>query len=268
MARWASLVKLRRTEHPVMLVDAGDFCTIRRERMQQVKARYFFEGMKLLGYDALGIGERDISFGRARLLETAKSYQLQLVSSNIRDKATGRHIVQPYIIKDIGGTRTLFGRKGSVRVGIFSVVLPTFVHKADRQAMEYYTIVNPKISALEMVTKLRERGCDLVVALSHQGWNKSFELARGVPGIDIVLNGHRSHNGTHSEMAGNTIVVDTGVKHSSFTEILVTYRDNRPVTKALDLGGKLLKLKGDPDLIELEKRFEEEKRASRTNPGP
>ncbi len=258
MARWASLIQRRRSERPILLVDAGDFCSSSRSRYQETKDRYFFEGMKRLGFDAIGIGENEIKFGRKQLLEAMKSADLPLVSSNIIDKRGNGHLVSPHLIRTTGGDRILLWRRGGFKVGILSVVLPVYVHSIDENVSKYYDVRDAKMTALEKVSTLRQRGCTLIVALSHLGWENSLELAREVPGIDIVINGHRTHHGTHHQFVGETIVVDTGINRSSFTEIDVTFHDGKPRFFAKDLGKALLSFDGDPAFLALEKSFETE----------
>lgn len=261
MARWATLIEQRRREKSVLLFDTGDFCQIRRTTHQDIKDRLFFEGMKLLGYDAVAIGEREIKFGRKKLHKFAKQYKLSLISSNIIDRMTGKLIAKPFVIKDIGGKRSLFGRKGGLKVGVFSVILPGFVLSVDSKAIDYYNVLDPKIAALEAVTTLRSKGCDLVIAISHQGWKKSLDLAHDVPGIDIVINSHRSHRGTFRERIAHTLVVDIGENKTSFTEIEIAFKGDSLITNATDVGKILLESEDHPELIKLERIYKRETRA-------
>ena len=258
MARWASLVEKRRSERAVLLIDTGDFSLPRDAKQRDVKDRFFFEAMKLLRYDAIGIGEFDTRAGIEGLLATAKRYDLPLVSSNIFDRATQGPLASESIVKDIGGVRTLFGRRGAVRVGIFSVVLPSFIHRNGAEDAQRYFVVDPKLSALAAATNLRTRGCDLVIAVSHLGWENSLELAREVPGIDIVLNGHRRHARTFEERVGSTVVVDAGEKEWSFAEVSVAFTGDSLVVAAADVCGAALALREDPRLAELQKEYAKE----------
>jgi 5'-nucleotidase len=267
MARWAALLEQRRQEKPVLLVDAGDFCPVIRKRHQDVTNRYFFEGLKHLGYDAIAVGEQEIRFGRKRLLEVMKSADLPLVSSNIIDKRGNGPLVAPYVVTTVGGRRVLFWRSGGVTIGIMSVVLPVYVHSINESVTKYYDIKNTRMTALQTASTLREQGCDIVIALSHLGWQNTLELAASVPGIDIVINGHRARTGSHHEFAGETIVVDTGPNRSSFTEIEVTMQGGVPRFAVKELGRVLLSLKGHPFFLELEKAYEAELETLRTGSG-
>ncbi len=232
-------------------------------RHQNIKDRYFFEGMKRLGYDAIAVGESEIRLGRKQLLEEVKNADLPLVSSNIIDKRGNGHLAAPYIVTTLGKHPLLFWRKGRIKVGVLSVVLPSYIHGIDEEIHKYYDVQDTRMSALVAVSALRKRGCDLIIALSHLGWENSLEFAKTVPGIDIVINGHRSHNGLYHEYVGETIVIDTGINRASFAEINVTIEGGTLRYNTKDMGKVLLTLDGDPEFVALEKSYEEEIEASK-----
>ncbi len=258
MARWASFIDSKRSETPVLLLDTGNFCRSRHSKNDDLDYQYFFEGLKLMKYDAINVASNEIRYGRKRLLQIAKKNGLPLVSANIYDKRANGFLASPWIIKHLGGRRTIFGRKGGVRVGIFSVTLPSFIHKIDPIIPRYYDVRNPKIAALDAISRLREKGCDLIIAISHQGWGKSLDFAADVPGIDIVVNGRRSHEGTHYELVDSTLVVDTGIHRISFTEIEARYYKGKLFLKATDVGGAAHKSEERVDLKELELEYQKE----------
>jgi 2',3'-cyclic-nucleotide 2'-phosphodiesterase (5'-nucleotidase family) len=257
MARWASLVDQRRSKRATILIDAGDFSLPPDTRNRDFKERYFFEAMKLLRYDAVAVGDGETRDG---LLAAAERLRLPLVSSNIRDRATGEPVAAESIVKEVGGSRTLFGRRGAVRVGIFSVVLPSFVHRAGRDGRPQYNVLDPKLSSLAAAANLRARGCDLVIAVSHLGWRNSIELARDVPGIDLVLNGHREHARTHLERVGSTAVVDAGETEWSFSEVSVTFEGDSLGIAAANVCGEALGMRADPRFVEIQEKYAEELR--------
>ncbi len=111
------------------------------------------------------------------------------------------------------------------------------------------------------MSALKKKGCDLIVALSYQGWPQSLELARSVEGIDIVINGRREHNRPTGETTGRTTVVDTGIKRISLTEVLVEWKGGVPRINVIESGPEAKKMKGRKDLLELEKRYQAELRS-------
>ncbi len=260
MARWASLIVNRRSKHPAILLDAGGFCNPGQGSDTAFNVDYFFEGMRMIGYVAAGVGAEEIRFGRDRLIERVDQAEFRLLSSNIYDKRAGDMIGAEYTIIRAGGRRTLTGTKGGVKIGVFSVALPFLIHEIDPEIPKYYDILDPRIAALAAVSALREEGCDLIVALSYQGWSGSLTLAESVDGIDIVINGKREHNQPTGEKVGATMVVDTGIRRISLTEVLVEWTAGNPKFRVLESGPEAKMMKGRADLLELEKKYEIELR--------
>ncbi|MBU8922746.1 MAG: hypothetical protein KOO63_13085 [Bacteroidales bacterium] len=258
MARWASYIDNQREKGSVLLLDTGNFCRSMKVKTDKLDYRYFFEAMKKMDYAAVNVADNEIRFGRKKLLETAEKYDIPLISSNIYDKRGKQTLGRKYIIKNVGGKSTLFGNKGGLRVGIFSVVLPHFIYEVDPIVPKYYAVSNPNIAALEAVSKLKEEGCDLIIAISHQGWLQSMSLAEEIDGIDIVINGRKNHQGTYHEWSDSTIVVDTGNKRVSFTEIKVEYRNGKRYILATDMGARAHKSEGRADLKKLEEIYAKE----------
>ena len=258
MARWAALLEKRRDERPVMLVDAGDFCAVGKMRDQETKDRYFFEAVEKLDYDALAVAENEILFGRQKLLERAGENHLPLLSSNILDRESGKHIFDRTLVSSVGGSGFLFFRRGGVKVGLFSVADPRIIYGADRLVEKYYEVVDPRIAALDAVTDLRKRGCEIIIALSHQEWDLSADFAREVGGIDIVVVSHSSMAQAKSELIGDVLLVAPGSSRTSFTEIEVSWGEEGVRTGMIDHGKELLGMKGHPEFAEIEKRYVEE----------
>lgn len=258
MARWASLVEQRRTERPTLLVDAGDFHWSHPIVYQDIRDRYFFGDMKYMRYDAIGIGEYETAARTENFLESLKRYRLPFLSTNILSAAARQPIAAQEIVKTFGGRRTMFGRTGGWRVGLFSVASPDLVYGfGDNPAARYY-VVDPKIAAVEAVAKLRREGCSVIVAVSHQPWEKSVDLARGVPGIDVVIGSHSMHGTTYGELVGKTLVVDPGPVGASFAEIEITFTAGGPSLGATERCHEIIMTPGDPYLVAQERNFEKE----------
>ena len=260
MARWASLIDKRRERHPAILLDAGGFCNPAQGRTAAFDLDYFFDGMRKIGYAAAGVGPDDIRFGRKRLLERVEQAGFELLSANIYDKRGDEMLGSKYTVVRAGGRRSLTGMQGGVRIGVFSVTLPLFIHEIDPDIPKFYEILDPRIAALEAVSVLREKGCDLIVALSYQGWKGSLALAESVDGIDVVINGRREHNRPTGEIIGQTMVVDTGIRRISLTEVLVEWVEGVPRVRVAEAGPEAKTMKGRDDLLKLEKEYELELR--------
>ena len=129
--------------------------------------------MGLMGYDAIGVGERELGFGVAKLRALSASSKLPALSANLMDRKSGDPVFKPYVIV----------RKGPLNVGVFSVIGPKIDLPAELVA------TNPFEAARATVAELRKQ-CDVVVALAHLGRVEGEDLAAQVPGIDVVILAH------------------------------------------------------------------------------
>jgi len=93
--------------------------------------------------------------------------------------------VQPFLVRQLG----------PIRVGIFGLGI-SFDRLVLPSLHEGVSYQDPIAVGREMVQELRQRGCNLVVCLSHLGHRyrtdrvADVNVAAAVPGIDLVLGGH------------------------------------------------------------------------------
>jgi hypothetical protein len=139
-------------------------------------AWFLMDGMKLLGTDAVGLGDRDLHFGLAYLKAQVKRTQLPIVCANLIEKRTRATAFPPYLIKKIG----------AVNVGVFGLMSD----KVDLgPARDSLAVQEPQMTAKRIVTELRAKGATVVVLLSQLGKVESEDLVTAVDGIDEVVVG-------------------------------------------------------------------------------
>jgi len=68
----------------------------------------------------------------------------------------------------------------------------------------------PEKTMNKYLPEVKEKGADLVIVLSHLGFEEDKKLAQAVPGIDFIVGGH-----THTELPqghkeGDTFIVQAG----------------------------------------------------------
>ncbi len=179
-----------------MLLDGGDFAAAVSDA-QKTKVSYLLRGMALLRYDAINLADKDLRYGMAYLKAMKSKYDLPFVSANIYRKDNGQLLAKPYLIKEIDG----------LKVGIFGIT--TTVATAD--VKEAFEIKDPVLTAKQIVAELRDE-VDLVIALSHLGLENSRKLPTQVPGIDVVISGHRWNLSRQPERIGETLLMQPGAK--------------------------------------------------------
>jgi 5'-nucleotidase len=212
MARRASLVKsLRQQLGNVLLLDAGDVFQ-GTPYFNQYKGHLDYQLMSMMGYDAGTLGNHDFDNGVEGLVSAMAEAKFPFVNCNFDftgAPSLAQH-VEAYIVKQFPG----------VKVGITGVGI-NFRGLVTDKNHEGVVWHEPVESLKPIVKRLREvEHCDLVVVLSHLGFDATKpnigdqELARLVPGIDVIIGGH-SHTFLAEPLAvktehGTTLVAQVG----------------------------------------------------------
>jgi hypothetical protein len=166
------------------VLDAGDLFGTRTKK-EMLQTEFLLEQTQSFGYDAIGLGERELNYGYDFLMDAIAKYRLPYTNANVRDAATGELLLPEFIIVE----------KKGVKFGICSVMDPSqriiSMSAKDRE----YEIADPVATMRELVPRLREQ-CDTVVLLSHLSDRPTEALLQEVQGIDLAVVGHsfRSYN--------------------------------------------------------------------------
>jgi 2',3'-cyclic-nucleotide 2'-phosphodiesterase (5'-nucleotidase family) len=210
LARRGSWVQREREAgNGFLLLDSGDLFfdrywkAIRAEEAtaQSEKATLILKCYNLLGYDALGIGDDDLTLGKDFLVDLSKNAGFPFISSNLMDKETGKPLFKTHAIKETGG----------LRIGIFSLLSPYFFSGESDPRTRGIVFREPIEEAKSILEKIRPE-TDLVVLLSHLGYAADLELAGAVPGIDVILGGHSERSLSYPIRVKDTIIVRVGSK--------------------------------------------------------
>ena len=156
------------------------------------------------GLDALSPGNRDYNYGADRLQELAKSLNAAVLSANTINRRTHKNIFKPYKIYKMNG----------VKVGVFGLTTPETAYKSNPRNTENIEFLNP-IEQAQIMTKTLRKKCDVVIAVMHMGLDGSSEftselIAKEVPGIDLIVDGHSHTLLPEGLVVGDTLIVQTG----------------------------------------------------------
>lgn len=200
IARRATLIESIRKENPnTLLLDAGDIFQ-GTPYFNYYGGELEFKLMSKLKYDVATIGNHDFDNGIDGLYAQLPHANFKFVSANYNFKNTimDTH-VEPYqiIIKD------------GIKIGIFGlgIELKGLVDQKLYKETEY---LDPIEIAQETTKFLKvDEQCDLVICLSHLGYNYSnnpgkisdLKLAAATKHIDLIIGGH-----THTFLPKPTVV--------------------------------------------------------------
>ena len=202
------LDQIRKSQAGLVVVDSGDLFNEDEEIPESVKqsahlkADVIAEIYKYVGIDAVNIGELDLVLGIDFLKELEKKHSFPFVSANLVDDKDAP-IFKRYIIK----------KAGDKNVGIFGIMgdtteMTTKVSEITKDAV----FIQDPLQAAEAVVKELTGKVDYIVALTHQGTNRDWVIARRVKGIDLVVGGHDKQKTKEPFEAEKTLIVQAGEK--------------------------------------------------------
>lgn len=181
VVRRALLIDQIRNENKnVLLFDAGDFLQ-GTPYFNLFKGEVEIKAMNLMRYDAATLGNHEFDYGLEILENVVKQANFPIVSSNYDFSETKlNNLIKPFVIL----------KKGGIKIGIIGInVQPRGLIAADNYKGVKFR--DPVKTANEMADLLLTKyKCDIIVCLSHIGYNADLKLAESTKGIDLIIGGH------------------------------------------------------------------------------
>ena len=234
---------MRKEYGQVVVVDNGGFFP--EDDSHRDVAWFMMDAMKVLGTDAVGVGERDLRFGLAYLRLQTKRTGLPLVCANLMDKKTHKPALQAYVIKKVG----------DVKVGIFGLVTDKLDLGPAKDSLE---VIAPDVAAKQTVALLRRQGAGVVLLLSQVGKVETEDLVAAVDGIDAVMVGRNTPIIQKGRMIKNTVACYGGEQGQYLCRTELTLDAKRHATtgdaETFILGPEVAE---KPEVQQLVKSFED-----------
>ncbi|MGE5707097.1 MAG: bifunctional metallophosphatase/5'-nucleotidase, partial [Bacteroidota bacterium] len=251
IARRATLIEQIRAKEKALVFDAGDV-------FQGTPTYTFFKGeadyriLDAIGYDATTIGNHEFDDGYGNVAKQWQGKRFPIINSNLCQND-----------KPLFTESKVFAVNG-VKVGVFGLLGTDAVGTISAKFMKGIQFRSPAETARRMVAKLKKEA-DVVVLLSHSGYQEDQQLAKEVPGIDVIVGGH-SHTylpePTFVKNAlGTTAIVQTGQWGENLGRLDLEVENQ----KVLSVKGKLLPVDAsiapDPKIAQLVDGYESQIKA-------
>lgn len=171
----------------MLLLDCGDFSQ-GSLYYNCFKGSTEIELMNAMGYDAGTLGNHEFDFGLENLARLLRMAKFDVLCANYDFTGTMcEGLVKQYTIIERGGKK----------IGIFGIS-PDPKGLVAQENYEGITFISPIEAANRSVARLKAKGCNAIVCLSHLGWKINNEynderLVAETADIDIILGGH-SHD--------------------------------------------------------------------------
>jgi len=214
--RVATVINAIRADRPeALLLDGGDtwhgsYTCLKTNAQDMVNV------MNALKPDAM-TSHWEFTLGIDRVTEIVDGLPFAFLGANIFDAEWDEPAYEPYQMFERGGAQ----------IAVIG------------QAFPYLPIANPKWMfpglsfgvreerMAEVVAEVRDAGADLVVVLSHNGFDVDRKMAAQVPGIDVILTGHTHDALPEPVLVGETMLIASGSNGKFVTRLDLDVREGR-----------------------------------------
>jgi len=216
MDRVATVVKAIRAARPdSILLDGGDtwhgsmtsFLTKGQDMVNVLNA---------LGVEAM-TSHWEWTLGTERVQEIVESLPFPFLGANIFDSEWNEPAFEPYKMFE----------KGGVRVAVIGQAFPYMPIANPGWMFPEYSFGVRQERMQAVVDEVRDAGADLVVCLSHNGFDVDRKMAGAVRGIDVILTGHTHDAIPEPVLVGDTILIASGSNGKFVSRVDLDVRDGR-----------------------------------------
>lgn len=264
LARVSSYVKEQREKYEnVILMDNGDI-------LQGQPVAYYYNYMDTISehvcaamlnymkYDVGTMGNHDVETGHAVYDRWVRQCNFPVLGANIVDNKTGKPYLPPYQVIE----------KEGVKIAILGMITPAIPSWLPEQLWSGLHFEDMEDCARKWVKIIREKeNPDVLVGLFHAGpegnkldnvvENGSGNVAKSVPGFDVVFMGHdhtRRYEKVVNVEGDSVLLIDPANMSKVVSEVTFTIKkqDGKVVSKQVE--GKLVNMDGyapDADFLNI-----------------
>jgi len=163
------------------------------------KGKAIFQLMSMAGYEIFAPGNHEFDKGPKIFADALDVADFQCICSDLNVRGSPvEGACQPWLIRSYDG----------LKVGFLSLMTEDFpfVTSGDTVRLAGKNIE----TARHIVKEIRKNGAQIIVALTHVGYDRDHEIAEAVPDIDVIFGGHSHEYLSEISRVGKTIIVNGG----------------------------------------------------------
>ena len=217
--RMATLVKAIRAARPgrVILFDGGDTWQ-GSYTANQTKGADMVEAMNALGVEAM-TAHWEFTHGADRVKELVETLKFPFLAGNVRDTEWN---------EDVFKSTQVFER-GGLKIAVIGQAFPYTPVANPRYLIPKWSFGIQEERVQKHVEAARAGGADLVVLLSHNGFDVDRKMAARVKGIDVNLTAHTHDAIPRALTVGTTLLVASGSHGKFLSRLDLEVREKRVV---------------------------------------
>ena len=193
--------------------------------MYEIPAYPMVALMNIVGFHATTLGNHEFDSGQKGLSQLITMQNFPTLCANVHPASKWDMHIKPYQLYDCGGLTV--GVIGAVALSPLGIPES---HPNNTTDMKF----DAPLEAIQEYRWLREK-CDVVVFLSHLGYESDVEVSKSLPWVDIIVGGH-----SHTQLKGgemhNGIFITQNMKSLPVaTHTTLVLEGNKIVEKKAEL---------------------------------
>ncbi len=180
------------------------------------------EWLNMMGFDVGSLGNHEFDQGIAALKAqlkggldpkegkvTHKGVKFDYVNANVIETATGKPLIKPYVIKEVGGVKIGF-------IGLVTKATPSKVAPSGLTGVKFLSADEEVAAVNQYAKELQDQGVETIVVLAHDPAStkegattgEAADLAKALPAnspVDVIVAGD-NHALANGEVNGKLIV--------------------------------------------------------------
>jgi 2',3'-cyclic-nucleotide 2'-phosphodiesterase (5'-nucleotidase family) len=157
-----------------VVLDAGDFFTMSKKLL---KDSLVCEAYATIPYDGILLGDQELTRDVKFLNNVLPKIESSIILSNLEEPSLP--FVRKYkVIK-----------RGGLSIGVVGILGSNAMKYYSKDIRDSIVLTDPASTVNEIVKRIRPR-TDVIILLSHQGFDKDQVLAKSLKGVNIILGAH------------------------------------------------------------------------------
>lgn len=157
-----------------VILDAGDFFTMSKKLL---KDSLVCEAYATIPYDGILLGDQELTRNEKFLNNVLPKTESTIILSNLERPSLS--FLRKYKIV----------KRGGLSIGVLGVLGNNALKYYPKDIKDSIVLTDPLSTINEIVKKIRPR-TDLIILLSHQGFDQDQVLAKSLKGVDVILGAH------------------------------------------------------------------------------
>ena len=192
--------------------------------MYEIPAYPMVSLMNIIGFHATTLGNHEFDSGQKGLAKLIDMSNFSTLCANVHPDAKWRMHVKPYQLYDCAG----------LTVGVVGAVAlsPLGIPESHPNNTVDIKFTDP-LETVQQYQFLRDK-CDVVIFLSHLGYESDVEASKSLPWVDIIVGGHSHTQLKGGEVHNGVFITQNANRLKQVTHTTITVEDGKVVNRTAE----------------------------------